>query len=277
MGWCPSCKNEFVAGIEICPKCDVPLVASLDEVVADEAKSADNKKVIDWTASEKKQANGDYDPNAAKDMSGSYSMSALPMLGSTGASAGAKGNAASEAELEEIEKQAQARRAMAVKKAGAPQVYQDKNEKAKEVKGSAFALILVGLMGIVFVGLVAADVIQLNQSPTNKIMFCGAIFVMFLVLTIMGFLSIKSFKLLEKSASEEDQLSNHIEKWYKEKLSAEIIDNAMAKFIEPDEPEEEKYFKRIAFIKAVLTENFVNLDNLYVDHIVEEIYSYFYD
>ena len=45
MGWCPSCKNEFVEGITICPKCDVQLVNSLDE--ANEKGKVQEKELIE--------------------------------------------------------------------------------------------------------------------------------------------------------------------------------------------------------------------------------------
>ena len=30
MPWCPKCKNEYRAGIEVCADCNVPLVADLN-------------------------------------------------------------------------------------------------------------------------------------------------------------------------------------------------------------------------------------------------------
>ena len=158
-----------------------------------------------------------------------------------------------------------------------PKVYQDKNVQAKEMKNSAYSLILVGVLGLVFVGLVFTNVINLNQAASFKTMFTVATGIFFLALTVMGFMSIKSFKVLEKSASEEDQVSAQIEKWYKENMTAERIDHAVKKYVNDNDPEEEKYFYRSTLIKAVLTENFVNLDDVYVDHIVEEIYSYLYE
>lgn len=108
-------------------------------------------------------------------------------------------------------------------------------------------------------------------------MFCAAMALMFVALIIGSFLSMKSFKKLAQSASEEDQLSAQIEKWYKEKLSKELVDNAVSRFVDADDAEEEKYFPRIACIKAILVESFVNLDSLYADHMVEEIYNYLYE
>ncbi len=266
MGWCPSCKNEFVEGIVICPKCDVQLVASLEEAES-------QGKVLEAIEEEKqykKPGESSWDFNANKKVNPSgYSMSVLPMVGS--------GEGMDSTDISEAQKEAQARRAMAMKKAGAPQVYQDKNEKAKEVKGSAYSLLLVGILGLIGTGLVFADVIKLNQSPAYKNMFCVAMAIMFLALIIGSFLSMKSYKRLAQTASEEDQLSTQIKKWYKEKLSAELVDSAIERFVEEDELEEEKYFKRSACIKAILVESFVNLDSLYADHMVEEIYNYLYE
>ena len=266
MGWCPSCKNEFVEGITICPKCDVQLVNSLDE-------ANEKGKVLEKMEEEKKirkpgESTWDFEAGNKKDSSG-YSMSVLPMVGNN--------EGIADGDISEAEKAAQARRAMAVRKAGAPQVYQDKGEQAKEVKGSAYALLLVGILGLVVTVLIYKGVIHLNQSKIYNDMFCAAMALMFVALIIGSFLSMKSFKKLAQSASEEDQLSAQIEKWYKEKLSKELVDNAVSRFVDADDAEEEKYFPRIACIKAILVESFVNLDSLYADHMVEEIYNYLYE
>lgn len=268
MGWCPNCKNEFVEGITICPKCEVPLVSSLEEA---EAKGKINQAMEEEKQYKRQEglSKWDYDAEAVKENAGGYSMSVLPMVGTT--------DADTATDISEAEKEAQARRAMAIKKASTAQVYQDKGEQAKEVKGSAYSLLLVGIMGIVFIVLVYKDIIKLNQSPVYRNMFCGAMGFMFLCLIIGSILSMKSFKKLSKTASEEDQLSAQIEKWYKEKLSAELVDTAISRFVEEDELEEEKYFKRIACIKAMLVDSFVNLDTLYADHMVEEIYTDLYE
>ena len=71
------------------------------------------------------------------------------------------------------------------------------------MKNSAYSLILVGVLGLVFVGLVFTNVINLNQAASFKTMFTVATGIFFLALTVMGFMSIKSFKVLEKSASED--------------------------------------------------------------------------
>lgn len=271
MGWCPNCKNEFVEGISICPKCDVRLYDTLDEAELQARLMEED---------ENGQGSSSQDNN---DMPKTYSMSANSSLaGSSVESASAlnKGEETSDDEMDEqakAEALAQQRRAMVSRRPSMAQVYQDKNVQAKDMKNSAYALIAVGILGLIFVALVLCDVIQLNQAPTFKKMFCGAISIMFGGFIVGGLLSIKSFKVIAKSASEEDQISAQIEKWYKEKLTVEKVESVVARFVAEDETEEEKYFYRIGCIKAVLTENFVNLDNAYVDHIVEDIYTYLYE
>ena len=47
--------------------------------------------------------------------------------------------------------------------------------------------------------------------------------------------------------------------------------------VNSDESEEEKYFTRYAKINALLKGKFMNLDPLFSDHIVEDIYHYLYE
>lgn len=277
MGWCPNCKNEFIEGITICPKCDVMLAETLEkaERMANMLASG-GENMAEVVANMDKGSDSSKDSTVVQSMSGSYTMSALPMVSSLMGDSTDSAVSAEEVQKAQAEAAAQARRAM-VSKRVPPKVYQDKNVQAKEMKNSAYSLILVGVLGLVFVGLVFTNVINLNQAASFKTMFTVATGIFFLALTVMGFMSIKSFKVLEKSASEEDQVSAQIEKWYKENMTAERIDHAVKKYVNDNDPEEEKYFYRSTLIKAVLTENFVNLDDVYVDHIVEEIYSYLYE
>lgn len=272
MGWCPSCKNEFVEGITVCPKCEIPLVDSLEEA----KKQGEILKALE----EEKQYSRKPENDSEESSGNSYTMSSMNNMSAeavASASSESYKSGSDEVTTEEAQKEAQLRRAQAVRRSGQPVVYQDKNVAAQDVKGSAFSLILVGGVGMVFVALVLLDVIKLNQNPISKMMFCAAMAILFVVLIVMGFASMKTFKILQKTASEEDQLSAQIEKWYKEKLTAELIDRAVSKYVSDDEIEEEKYFYRYSCIRSILVENFVNLDNLYADHIVEEIYAYLYE
>ena len=39
--FCPNCRAEYEAGVEVCPKCDVPLTSDLPETPSDESPVGD--------------------------------------------------------------------------------------------------------------------------------------------------------------------------------------------------------------------------------------------
>ena len=270
--WCPKCKNEFVEGIKICPKCEEPLVDK--KTALSSVYDEHNDRLILGGVAEK-----DYHPEefikALEESDiigeGDYSLVAHKLF---------------EDEKEILNEKAQESGKM---KAGKfhilspplifqpASLYQKKSEKADDMKNSAIALILVGVVGMILVILVFTGVISLNQTLYGKIITCSVMGFLFLVLIVLGFLSIKSFKLLKKNASEEDKMTEEIEKWYKESLTKDIIDNNLFTAEERKASDEEKYFKRIAKISSLLNDKFMNLENTYSDHITEDIYSYIFE
>lgn len=154
-------------------------------------------------------------------------------------------------------------------------LYEDKKEKVSEVKNSAIALLIVGILGLIFTTLVFFDIINLRMNISWKFISCSVIGIFSLFLLIMGFFSAKSIKNIIKVSNEEDLLTDEITKWYKSSLNKEIIDNAI-KNTESDYSslnEGDLYFYRSAIIKKLLTEKFVNLDESYTEHITEKIYQ----
>ena len=83
-------------------------------------------------------------------------------------------------------------------------------------------------------------------------------------------------KKAEKAAKEGD-LSKEILNHFSENLSANIIDEKLADNQWDELPEEERYFKRIEYIKECIINKFMNLDESYVDFMCDEIYTKFYE
>lgn len=155
--------------------------------------------------------------------------------------------------------------------------YQNKNEKAADVKSSAITLFLVGGMGLVADILCVLDLLPVHFNTTGKVITCGTMGILFLCMVIFGFVSMKSFQGLRNQANEEDKLTDEIEKWYKKELTKEIIEDGLFTTQEESLPDELKYFKRSRKILAQLNHKFMNLDQSYADNMAEKIYQYIYE
>ncbi len=156
-------------------------------------------------------------------------------------------------------------------KPGKPSVYQDSATKAEENKSSAYTLLFVGVLGMIVIVLGLAGVLPIHLGGTSKYLTYGIMSALFLLFIVMGVLSMKSYRIFAKKAESENSLKNTIEKWCKENLKAETIDEGL--FAEEDITGEEKYFKRTQVMKEKIKKQFLNLDDAFLDDLVDGIYS----
>ncbi len=156
-------------------------------------------------------------------------------------------------------------------------VYQDSAQLSKENKSSAYILLILGILGVIVLVLIFLDVIPLYSGMTSKIITSIVMGTLFVVFIIMGIASMKNAKKLEEMAATESNLSKEILNFCEQNLSSESIDNDL-KDEEWDSLEDEiKYFKRIEHIRELITKQFMNLEEEYVDFMCDEIYNKFYE
>lgn len=148
-------------------------------------------------------------------------------------------------------------------------VYVNNEEKAEENRTSAYTLLSVGGIGLVFIILLFLDVIDLHMSVTNKYMVTGVMGVLFLLFIVMGAVSMKNSKILKRKASKENKLTMEIKKWCLENIEKDQVDKYLK--IE-DQSEELKYFQRFDHMKKTIQNQFVNLDEGYLERLIEEVY-----
>lgn len=251
MAWCPNCKNEFVEGIKICPKCDVSLVDALDEKGNPVSEEMSDDFDSDSFNAALDNAFGDMEPEESL----TENINEIDII---------KNRTISSKEHAKIASYNKG-----------PSVYQKTSERAEEMKSSAFSLIIVGFAGLICMVLLFFEIIPIKLNTFSHYTIPLVMGVIFIILIIAGFLSIKSFKNLKKDAGDEDRLEKEIEDWYKTSLTKDYIEKNLP--VNSDESEEEKYFTRYAKINALLKGKFMNLDPLFSDHIVEDIYHYLYE
>lgn len=148
--------------------------------------------------------------------------------------------------------------------------YQNKAEQAAENKSSAWTLLFVGGIGLIFLVLLLMGVLPLKLSGGNRYMIGGIMGAMFVLFVVMGFVSLKNSKQYAKEADSENSLKGTLEKWCRENMDGSKVDEKLQL---SSVPEEEWYFRRTALMKAVLNHQFVNLDQDFLDHFVDDIYD----
>lgn len=161
-----------------------------------------------------------------------------------------------------------------IKKAG---VYQDSAQLSKENKSSAYILLTLGILGVIALVLIFFDVIPLYSGMTSKIITSVVMGTLFVVFIIMGIASMKNAKKLDEMAVSESNLSKEIMNFCEQNLSSESIDNDLQDEEWDSLEDEIKYFKRIEHIRELITKQFMNLEEDYVDFMCDEIYIKLYE
>lgn len=148
-------------------------------------------------------------------------------------------------------------------------VYVNNAEKAEENRTSAYTLLIVGGIGFVLVLLFFMDVIAIPMAVFSKYLVSGVMGVVFLLFFVMGIISLRNFEVFKKRAVKENSLTEEIKKWCFQNLNRDQIDSEIS--FEHSE-EELKYFQRFEYVKNAVSKKFVNLDEAYLERLVEEMY-----
>ena len=157
-------------------------------------------------------------------------------------------------------------------------IYRKSSDLSGENKASAYMLLIIGIVGIVVIGLIWLDIIPLYNSLASKISSSAILGTLFAVFIIMGVVSMKNAHKFEAEAVVEGDLTKKIKEYFFENYSADVIEKTLSSHPEWNEmPNEMKYFHRIEYMKNLISDKFMNLDDDYVDYICDEIYTEFYE
>ena len=152
-------------------------------------------------------------------------------------------------------------------------VYVHHSERHQELLSSAYSLLLVGITGLVVVLLSLLEIISLPFPEATTSMMEITIGVLCLIFVVAGLHRLISDRSVAKLAKEEDKLTSEITQWFKKSFDNFVIDTD----IDEDLAEEIKYFKRCEAMKQIIRRSYGDLDEGYLDRLIEELYQYLYE
>lgn len=150
-------------------------------------------------------------------------------------------------------------------------------DREQEYKSSGFALLIVGIGGLIFLALCVFGVIGISIGASVRSIAFFVMLFMFLAFIYLGIRSFVAAKAIGALAGDEDLLTADIENYFKTEYSKEKIDELALNENDANLEDEVKYFKRISVIKDLMLKRFGELEESYTDNMVEVIFGLLYD
>ncbi|MDF2951618.1 MAG: hypothetical protein K0S18_1201, partial [Anaerocolumna sp.] len=143
--------------------------------------------------------------------------------------------------------------------------YIKKEEQYKDLISSAYSFLLIAVLGIGLLVLNVLGVIQIFNGILSYLVM-GVLFIAFLYVGITSFT--KSLKV-KTQITEENQVTDKINQWLSENVTAAQLES----FVNPEDTEEVQFMHKLDKMKELITATFGELDELYLDRLVEEYYN----
>ena len=148
-------------------------------------------------------------------------------------------------------------------------VYVSKESKKEETKSTAYSFLLVSVFGFIALILFATGALPVHVADYMKIMLCIVMGVMLLIFFVIGIVSLRQLKTLGTQAEKENDLSSEIISWFTSTYSAKDIDESM----DEEVFDLDLYFKRYEIMTRFLSKQYPDLEETFLDHLVEELYG----
>ncbi len=282
MPWCPKCKNEYREGIKVCADCGIELVESLERTEGSPLIFGDQSQMeelgrflaynhLETVRVEKDEKEGVYELYIGDEERQKASMAVKIFLQQK---AGKEKEALEAADGDTTESTAESTAGNAETPTYTG-IYIDSAKQAEENRSSGYMLVVVGGIGLAAIGLILADILRLPAGLMNKYMICSVTGALFLLFFVMGILSIRSSRSLKVKAESESSLTSEIKNWCSDHLTAESLDKDL--FPEGETGEEIKYFRRTDKMKAMISYQFLNLDEGFLDAFVDDYYPLIFE
>lgn len=156
---------------------------------------------------------------------------------------------------------------------GGDNTYVKKSDKYDDVRSSAFTMLIVGMLGVIFTILSLTKVINLPFAESTAWLFYTIMSVVFIAFVVAGIVSYMKANKLKDEAEIEDAKIDEINAWAKDNLTQNYIDLGL----DLNESVEILYFSRAEKIKSTLMHQFEDVDEGLIDLLTESIYTKVYE
>lgn len=243
MPWCPKCGYEYKEGYTVCADCNVELVDELEDKLEDKIHVMED------------ESPAPVSPEDEEDIV------AMMMNEGDVSEAGAEAVAA----MLEKAKHASA------------EPFVKASVRAENYKSSAYALFIVGIIGLVFLILTYFKLIPINLAPNINLLFYIVMGIMFVIFIVIGVKSLSMSKVIAASSKDEEDLTDRINTYFENGFTGDSLDKIAFSVEEKPLSEEEMFFPRSQAIRNEIVKNFGSLDESYLTEMTENIYSKLYE
>ena len=267
MSWCPKCKNEYRAGITVCPDCNEELLEELTEemeleyvplfqTTEEELKERIVKYLIHCGHKIKEETSSHEND---EEITTVYFLF-VPEADYREALMEVKTVLAYDPEKEETEQ------APKPKKRGpvVSNLYVDAGERCKEYKSSGIMFLVFAALLFIFGVLNVAGMISVMASTVSLVLIFGAV-ILFLVVGISSLAKVSS---LREEAATEEKTTDTIKDYLSLNFSKEYFESQ-----EDDTSGELLYFQRVEEMKEAVMEQFPDAAEDYIDALLEDYYN----
>ncbi|MGN6713538.1 hypothetical protein [Anaerocolumna jejuensis] len=143
--------------------------------------------------------------------------------------------------------------------------YVKKEEQYKDLSSSASSFIIVSIAGLVLLILNAMGVISIFAGALSYIVMAVVLVAFF----VIGVSTYKKSKLVEKEIGEENNITDTIQEWLDTNLTKEKVDG----FADASAADEVQFLQKMEKMKAMVIAKFGEMDDKYLDRLMEEYYN----
>lgn len=235
--WCPKCKNEYVAGITVCADCNCELVEDLAVYEKQKAAEISAEMLANFSEGQTETSDSAMHYDVTSDFDSE--------------------DAAGECVSDTVEKSKPMR------------AYVSKKTKKEDIKSTAYTFTVVGFLGLVVLVLLELDVLPISIAIHMKWMLGVVLGGMFLIFFFIGLKYFKLLKEIGNADEEEQQQFQEITSWFTTNYSGDMIDQDIAS----EFSEEQLYFGRYEFMSKAISAKYPDLEESFLDHIIESVYT----
>lgn len=143
--------------------------------------------------------------------------------------------------------------------------YVKKEEEYKELHSSAVTFFIVSIAGFIVLLLDRLKVIRIFYGIFPLVIMSG----MLIGFLVIGFFTYKKSIVVRGQIKEENETTELITNWLLKNVTYEELENQT----DPDESYEEKFYQHTDFIKEKITLQFGELNEAYLERLVEDFYN----